>query len=437
MTLDLLRIARSMTLSLALACPAFVAGCAVDQASDEAETAEDYEGATTDEVTEVSHTKVKRQSIGNCWLYATMSWAEALNKSVDGAEVNLSESYLTYWDWFEKIANGSGTTDSLQTGGSYATAAELVHRYGLMLEKDFIPAEADAEMSAAQKKALDTINLSLKSGALKDSSSRKNKSLVRAELNRAFGLEPAVVTDLDAVFGKSVTRTLDKSFSGTKKMPTGTKVIRPLDFKVKLRSTATGSLETRSLQDAVGKKGGWWGERQGAFAWNEAEYPYSSSERRKFWVRVQRALHDKQPVIISWFVDFNALTSDAKFSKAALDKAGPGRQGGHMTVLHDYQVKLPDGTLLEAGKTVTDPALLTKALDEKSQIEFMRIKNSWGAYRPDRWQDAVLPGYHDLMWDYLNGPVQKCGEDAAGNTDTKNCQAGYTPMWDVVLPPGY
>ena len=43
-------------------------------------------------VTDVSHTVVKRQSIGNCWLYATVGWVESLRKRYNGEEQNISAS---------------------------------------------------------------------------------------------------------------------------------------------------------------------------------------------------------------------------------------------------------------------------------------------------------------------------------------------------------
>ena len=45
----------------------FSAACGV--ASEEASTSEDA-------ITDVPHTAVKEQTIGNCWLYASVAWAE-------------------------------------------------------------------------------------------------------------------------------------------------------------------------------------------------------------------------------------------------------------------------------------------------------------------------------------------------------------------------
>src|SRR4051812_13145998 len=54
-------------------------------------------GASTDPIVDIDSSHVKRQSIGNCWIYATASWAESLVKQAEGTEPNMSESYWTYW----------------------------------------------------------------------------------------------------------------------------------------------------------------------------------------------------------------------------------------------------------------------------------------------------------------------------------------------------
>src|SRR5205814_2091926 len=113
-------------------------------------------------------------------------------------------------------------------------------------------------------------------------------------------------------------------------------------------------------------------------------YPGDAKGRRDFLKRVQKALGDHQPVMVSWHVDFNALTSDSHFSKKQLDQRGVGRQGGHMTVLHDYEAtNVPGFGTLKAGTQAT-PEQLTAALDDKVVISFLRVKNSWGGIRPDR-----------------------------------------------------
>lgn len=399
--------------------------------------------ATTEPITWVDQSKVERQSIGNCWLYSTASWLESLNKAATGVELNTSQSFTTYWHWFDQIAN-DGYRNSISTGGTYDVAVEIYTRYGVMLEKDFIPEEATSEMSARQAAALDAINLSLKSGALSTREARRDRELVRAELDRAWKLNKETVLLLNRVFGRGVVRTLDRAYL-TRKPPSvlladgsRIRVHRTVDIPVLARDSRNGQFSQVTLADAIGERSGFYGSRTGPFAWREVNYPYSTTARREFQRRVQRALHDHQPVIMAWFVDFNAMGRDGTFTLERLKASGPGSQGGHMVVMHDYEVEnVPGFGTLEAGVNETRPEALEAALDPAARIKFIRIKNSWGAYRPDRWDDAAIPGYHDLYVDYLNGPIARCAQKADGSTDTTNCKQTQTPFWDVVLPAGY
>ncbi len=428
MAVHLLNELRWLTLGslLALASSA-VPGCAANTPPGEDEV---DDGPATDDITQVNHSKVKRQSIGNCWLYATSSWLEALNKEATGQEANTSESWLTYWHWFEQLANG-GVRTEISTGGTYTTATDLITRYGLMLEGDFIPNESDAEMSNRQSRALDTLNAALRNGgSLKDAIERRDRPAIRAELDRAWGLDDAVIQRINMVFGVGVKRTLDRS-SYAKGRAAMNKIIRAQDFPAALKGPETGKV-VGTLADAIGtSNGGWWAPRTGKFAWNEVNYPRDAGGRREFWRRVQRALHDGAPIIASWKVDFNALNSASVFSFSELQRRGPGRQGGHMTVMHDYQAEVPNLGLLKAGEPAT-PEQMAAALADETRIQFIRVKNSWGGIRPDRWQDASIPGYHDLEMQYLDGPIKECEEDAP----TK-CTRDVTPLWDAVLPAGY
>jgi hypothetical protein len=364
-----------------------------------------------EEIVDVENSAVKRQSIGNCWLYATASWAESINKSATGVEMNMSESYWTYWHWYEQIVAGRAANE-ISTGGHFSTATSIIRKYGVMLEKDFIPSESEAEMSARQASALAAINTSIKSGALKTSSARANKQLVRKELDKAWGLSRSVVAQLDQFVnsgsGATFTTNLVKRASSI-----------PVQY-----SRGPGSepgkptLKRATLYTATTE-------------WRLAQYPWTATERRNFQKRFQKALHDRQPVVMSWFVDFNALDEEGRFFAPP---ATPGRQGGHMVVMEDYQINnVPGFGTLAAGVAETRSAALTAALDSRAAIEFIRVKNSWGSYRPDR--AFALPGFHDLYMKYLNGPVRQC-EEKDGVTDPNNCYDDQA-FNDVVLPPGY
>jgi hypothetical protein len=394
--------------ALSLACSI---GCSISS-GEEFEGEDDLSVDNTDQaIVDVKNTPVKRQSIGNCWLYATASWSESINLAATGSAFNVSESYWTYWHWFDELTRGYVSTE-VETGGSYEVASEIIKNYGLMAEADFIPEEANAEMSARQASALAAINASVKSGALKDPSARRDRALVRRELDKAWGLKPTVTAELDKVFGTDVSKNLRSSRTYT----AGTHVVRPTNFKVKYKNGSTGSTRTTTLRTAVDE-------------WKSVSYPnWGATTRRDFQIRFQKALNDAQPVIVSWFVDFNAMSRQGTFDAPP---ATPGRQGGHMTVMEDYAIDaVPGFGALEAG-TIANDAQKKAALDPAAKIRFIRIKNSWGAYRPDRWDTSTMPGFHDLYMKYLDGPVKHCPEG-----QTTGCWDDV-PLNDVVLPPGY
>jgi hypothetical protein len=424
MALDLLKKTRFFALATTVALGgACAVGCTanVDASDVEAENE-----ASTDAITDVDQTEVKRQSIGNCWMYATMSWMESLHLSATGNHLNASESYGTFWHWFEQIANGSTTSTEISTGGHWSTAVDLFTRYGVMTEKDFIPEEATSEMSGRQSSALAAINDSLKNGALKSRTARRDRTLVKRELEKAWRLSPEMVARLDKVFGASVSRTLDRSSVSL----TGTNIKRTSDIAVKLSDPRLGRKVDATLKDVIGTRSSW-GTRTGNLAWREVSYGYDARSRREVLKRIQRALHDGQPVVMSWFVDFNSLDGQGRF---AAPPATPGRQGGHLVVMEDYQINdVPGFGTLQAGVRETRPEALAAALDNGAKIEFIRIKNSWGGFRPDR--AFVLPGYHDLYMKYLDGPVKQCSEKN-GTADPTNCW-DTTPFRQVVLPAGY
>jgi hypothetical protein len=412
--------ARSAFASLILAGSVFGAGCAQGEGTDDGLT-----GASTDPIVDIDSSAVKRQSIGNCWIYATASWAESLIKQADAhdQEVNLSESYWTYWHWFDQIANGQATTE-VTTGGFYTTAAEIISRYGIVFEADFIPSEASVEMSARQKSALANINASLKSGVLSNAAKRRDRAAVRSELNAAFQLDANVVAAMDAVFAPNVSRTLDKSSVSL----AGSIVKRASDFKAKLRDPQTKAVQMGTLQDAIGVGSG--GPRTGKYAWQDAYYPSDAAGRRTTLARVQRAMQDGQPVLVSWYVDFNAM-GDGQFKAPP---ATPGKQGGHMVIVEDYQVSnVPGFGTLPAGTVETRPDALKAALSSQSTIDFIRIKNSWGTQRPDPLHIGL--GYYDLYMQYLNGPIKECTTNP-DETPTSDCWDA-TPLSEFVLPAGY
>ena len=106
--------------------------------------------SSSDDITNVANSSVKKQSIGNCWVYASIGWAESLRLGYSGEELNLSESYVSYWHWFEQISgSAAGMTgvasldkDQISTGGFFGVAAELMRRYGVITRARSSPRRA-------------------------------------------------------------------------------------------------------------------------------------------------------------------------------------------------------------------------------------------------------------------------------------------------------
>lgn len=417
---------------LALAC---MTGCALNTADRDEDVTE---GASDDAITDVAQSVVERQAIGNCWIYAHASWFESMYLTATGDQFDSSQSYVTYWHWFEQIANGEvGSDNEISTGGWFRTANYLIKNYGVAAEKDFIPTDANNEMSNAQSAALAKMNTELKTGRLSTAAARRNRQLVRQVLDESFGLSTSVRAQLDKVFGKTVARNLTTRSKTTGKLlatTANTFVVRASAFPAaykKWDATAKKSTLVKTNLEVA------------ATEWREVSY--SSWNRRDTQIRIQRALHDAQPVPLSWFVDFNALANSGalqgSFSKQTLDLGNPGRQGGHMTVFEDYEATLPGGEVLKAGTTldpVNDKTKLDAALSTGTTIKFFRIKNSWGSSRLDRGFVPGMGGYHDLYMDYLNGPLKQCDEtENAKPLAERGCDSTTAGLRAVWLPPGY
>lgn len=421
---SVLRSLRLLGVWSALCLAPFAAGCSDDGAPEAAVTGDESE------ITDVMQTEVERQSIGNCWLYAHASWVESMNLSATGTAFDISQTYWTYWHWYDQIVDRQ--VDEIETGGFWDVANDIVLDRGVMPEKKFVKQDTQAEMSSRQATALSAINTELREGTLKDFSARIDRLAVRKALDKAFGLPASVKGQLTKAFGPDGSRTLRSG--GT---TFGTSIIAPNEFKV--RYTAGSSkgpvVKSTTLDVAIND-------------WRVASYPSygSDSTRRAFQIRVQRALHDRQPVIITWDVDFNAMEGSDPVTRGSFNlttlknAARPGRQGGHMTVLEDYEAETKSFGLLKAGVTLDpskpeDKQKLDAALDTSTILKFLRIKNSWGAVRDDRASAPGFPGYHDLYMDYLNGPIAWC-PDATSPTN-ESCTGKSTPWDSVVLPPGY
>lgn len=416
--------ARHLGLSLALF--GGLASCDAGASLNDGSLADDGVGSSQQAITDVAHTDVEKQSIGNCWLYSQATWIESMSLAANPDEaLDLSQSYWTYWHWFDQVTN-SFPPKKLQTGGFQFTSHAIVRDRGMMNESAFIAEDSESELSSRQAAALSKINEALERGDFDSATGQE----VRAIFDEAWRLTPEVRAQLDQAFGEDGEQTLRQGADLA-----GTDIIDPAAVQIQYSESFNGESETRdaTVVDAI-------------LSWNEVRYPFSDSQKREFLRRIQRALHDRQPVVLTWDVDFNARETQAgerqgAFNLQTLQEAGkPGRQGGHMTVLEDYQAETVEFGTLEAGVTLDpndpeDARKLEAALLDSTTISFFRTKNSWGTTSPESEFAEGFPGYHDLWMDYLNGPIPFCPD--AENPTNETCRGESTPLRTVMLPPGY
>ena len=359
---------------------------------------------STLDVTDVPHTVVKRQSIGNCWLYATATWAEALHLKSTTQEVDMSESYWTYWHWFDQIKS-AGT--SIETGGSWEEASRIIAKRGWMTEEEFIPSEKGVEMSLAQSRAESIINTALaKGGKLHTQKSRSKKNMM-AVLDEAFGVN---MKDLQAKAHKASEFIVGKNADGT----------------------------DVTLDKIINNSGD-------ASEWQSVYYPQARGDRplseetearrKAILKRVMKALNDRQPVIMSVMVEFNGLKTDpyATFDYDYLQAAGSmGGQGGHLVVLEDYTVNNVPGIGFLGEGDMSDE-LKAAALD--GDIVTIKSKNSWGANRPSR---GLADGHTAFTIDYLNRAISwMYSDESKGQVASPTNSYKASALSEFVLPVGY
>lgn len=327
-------------------------------------------------VTHVEHSSVKQQSIGNCWLYAQASWLESLLLSSSGQEINVSESYWEYWDLFEKLMDfREGADDGLNTGGSWERARRLIETYGWIEEENFISGEKDSIKAKSQACAETYLLRETMAGGRLDPAEKRTEEQVKEELNQAFSCEGLFTIDMEGAFQR-------------RHKASATFIKEP-------KSGAIKSLKNwlQEWKEVDGDQSGAWTSYEGKKLPSETSFAaYRALEQR-----MKAALNDHQPVILSFYVSFNAADDDGLFNLNSLARKGQlGHGGGHMLVLHDYAVnQVPN--LGRIGEGEVDGA--TKSLAMLGELDYVVAKNSWGKDREDRpW---LKDGYSRISWDYL------------------------------------
>jgi hypothetical protein len=254
-------------------------------------------------------------------------------------------------------------------------------------------------MSVRQAQALAYINEQLQPGGTLGKRSLRKAWRVRRELDKAFGA----------------------------KMAKAELVARDPN-QVVVGSNDDGS-ELTLAQALGGSTGKRWQYVSFPRVWGQDAVPTPAQEqaRKALLRRVMKALNDRQPVVMSFMVDFSALdTEDATFKASTLrDAGGPGTQGGHMVVLEDYTVTNAPG-FGDIGEGDVSDEMKAAALD--GELATLVAKNSWGKNRPDR---GLTDGYTRFDREYLLS--QLAWKDDEDGTSVSY----YTTLTDFILPPGY
>jgi len=355
------------------------------------------------------HTPVKWQSIGNCWAYAAAGWIESMMLRTDAQDViDVSETYITYRHYEQQLAYTFD--DELETGGSFQQATRLILTYGLMTEADFAPDEANSTKSDRQKEATNILNESIAFGPLSRS---RSKAVVRAELDRAFGVKlkdlADKIIDPDSILlstGRGRTERLSDVMANWRE------VSWPIDFS----SYPDAPLPGMSAQ------------------------PIRNSEITEQQIallrRAMRAMNAGHPIVLNWFVDFNGMNQEGVFGLDDLEEKGLGRQGYHSTVAEDYIAEGFDpfaGQYFKTPEGEVSDALKVTAAKFGIPTAFI-IKNSWGgSERLDRasyFRDGEK-GYHKLNTDYLFAFIPQLNEE------TQSFQNFTTGLNGIILPPGF
>ena len=436
------------------------------------------EGASTENanaaVTSVTESPVTDQGqTGNCWLYATAGWVESLHATAEGSSVHYSPAYWFYWDLYQQLVSGSDA----EYGGYWGLAGDLIKQYGLVPMGSFAVDDV-----TAQEVAIDALNKEITAGTLTPNGQPRDPATVRAALDKAFNLGADQSALLTQVFGADGSKTFltGAVASGVIVSAQSFQVTTPVYGKGKTTTTldqvigadATGATNTPDdrtgelawtaiyppslpgydnmmVWDAArpGHRGGVRSHSGAAAAdagppmvngdTDGGALPPIPTVSEKNWrpmlQRIQRAMNDGAPLPMAWMVNDNNINKYGSFVKGQTIMP-MSASGGHEVLLSDYQISnVPGFGTLKAGVVAT-PAQLAASLDDAATVDFIRVKNSWGA----EYAKAPLSGYDDVYMGYLMQPTYWCDDvDGLDKNGDEDCYPVAPEMWDVVLPPGY
>lgn len=289
---------------------------------------------------ELPETPVRRQTINNCWIQTATGWAEALAARGGAEGLRFSPSYLTY-RYLEDVLRTGQRAVLDDISGNFLKAALLIKTHGLLREEDFRGPHGEKPPSDAE--AMAHLSRLVAESPL-------SASEVRAALDEAFGvrmelLESKVLSPKEIVVGKP-----------------GQERSESLEDHLLSWQPETWSLKSPAIE----------ADLRSAFLPQELD-----GRQQALLGRMKRALGAGFPLPTAWFADLSALDASGRFSASNWHAAGrPGLQGGHSTLLVDYEARLPDGRHVPEGSV--SPELRGEAEMHGSIVAFI-MKNSWGA----------------------------------------------------------
>lgn len=339
--------------------------------------------------THIDSASVKWQTIGNCWNYAVLGFIESheFQTGLVPTFSDFSESYISYRH-FEDQLSRSVLPAELESGGTFDLALQLVRKYGVMREADFIPEEATSPKSNRQLSALTKLNAKLKAGELK---APLNREQIRAELDAAFGVELKAVSDKIIPAEKVIVRGMDGQNVA---LPEFTRAGGPHAWK----DVSWSSRHPR-------KPGATRDDETVLFA---PSWEQLYARDRDLLRAGMKALNAGHGVVLSWLVEFQAMKQGV-FDRTHLKPGYKSDSGLHMTALVDYvatgidpetgvEFFTPEGNVPDAMKTMAE---------NHGELRHIIVKNHWGNGfdRIDRtfWVRNGTSGYHRIELDYLSG----------------------------------
>lgn len=329
-------------------------------------------------VTRVNQTQVKMQSIGNCWLYAAASWLESMLMNDENEKVNVSESYWTYWHWFDELKRKSENMQELQTGGHWYTFVNIANEHGWVKEGEFLPNETEDVKSETQACALEHVNNVLKNEATLAGRNLSDET-IKAVLNEAFSCNSDVDVNIDAIKDQYARSAADTMLRLPKTDDVKNMTEMLADYEEIYNNNAGNSPKklpsTRNL-----------------------------AHMKKMEGAIKAALNDEVPVAIAFHVYFDAIKDDNHMFNLdtlaeSVSRTGKfGNQGGHMILMHDYTASNVPGYDYLGEGPMDDEA---KAAALAGDLDYIVAKNSWGTDKDRSDRAFIQDGYSRLTWDYL------------------------------------